>query len=76
MECRNTGGRSDALTATVTTALRQQSRRSAHPSDQAALRQTAACIANALEAVFLLVPRHEVSARLPGRSQMNVTEHE
>jgi hypothetical protein len=47
-----------ALLVTVTEVLRRQSRCSAHPADQAAMGCAARRIAEAVEADFLIIPRH------------------
>ncbi len=74
-----TGGEASnraALMAAVLAALRQQSRRSVHPSDQAALSRAAAGIAEAVEADFLVRARHELSAELTDHSQLSAIAHE
>ncbi len=65
-----------ALMAAVLAALRQQSRRSVHPSDQAALRRAAAGIAEAVEAGFFVSARHELSAELIDQPQLSAIAHE
>jgi hypothetical protein len=76
MDGENEARSSATLLATLAAALGAESRRSAHPSDRAALLLAAARIARALEAEFRLLPRHEASARLTQRGQMKLGEHE
>jgi hypothetical protein len=66
----------EALTATVATALRQQSRQSVHPADQAALHRAAAQIAQAVEGDFLVFARHSSIAKLTDQQQLSRTVHE
>jgi len=65
-----------ALTAAIVTALRQHTRHSAHPADQAALRHVAARIARALEAEFDLISRHSPVSGLTNPERRSATAHE
>jgi hypothetical protein len=66
----------EALVAAVAQALRSRSRRSVHPADHAALRQTAADVALALRENFCVQARHEVSAELTDYPELKTSEHE
>jgi hypothetical protein len=66
----------EALVAAVALALRSQSRRSVHPADRAALRRTAASIADALHERFFVFARHELSAELTDHPELNAGGHE
>ena len=65
-----------ALATTVATVLRQHGRHSAHPADQAAVRQAAAAIARALQAEFVVMSRHSPTAELMERRQLSEHGHE
>jgi hypothetical protein len=66
----------EALVAAVALALRSQSRRSVHPADHAALRQSAASIALVLRERFFVLARHELSAELTDHPELNASRHE
>ena len=65
-----------SLVGTITAALSQSRRRSAHPADQAALYKVAARVAAAIHAEFRLLPRHKMEPRRTDPSLTVAIDHE